>query len=96
MTTKDIHQYSNPQKVLENGIEIFGPNFELYISSRKDKKYTIIDPYTKRHVHFGQLPYEDFTKHGDEARRQRFLRRNARWKDAYEYSPAFLSYHLLW
>jgi hypothetical protein len=65
------------------------------ISSRKDKKYMIHD--NQGHVkHFGAWGYTDFTKTKDEDKRANFRRRNHMWKDAPEYSPANLSYNLLW
>ncbi len=47
-------------------------------------------------VHFGHPDYENFTDHGDLERRRLFRARNWRWKDAPLYSPASLSYYLLW
>ena len=65
------------------------------ISSRKDKKYMIHDD--QGHVkHFGLMGYQDFTKTKDKDKRANFRRRNHMWKDAPEYSPANLSYNLLW
>ena len=66
----------------------------VYPSSRKDKKYMIF--HNGKRVHFGQQGYEDFTMHHDEKRRQAFRSRNRRWKDAPMYTPAWLSYHILW
>jgi hypothetical protein len=95
---REILKYSDPVKVLEKLHHIFGKDsgIELFRSSRKDKKYAIINPYTFKVVHFGQMGYEDFTKTGDERRRELFKRRNHKWRDADPFSPAFLSYHLLW
>jgi len=47
-------------------------------------------------IHFGQMGYEDYTKHKDETRRDNFRKRNAKWSKAEKYSPAWLSYWLLW
>jgi hypothetical protein len=47
-------------------------------------------------IHFGQIPFDDYTKHGDDDRRKRFRDRNSKWANAKKYSPAWLSYHLLW
>jgi hypothetical protein len=47
-------------------------------------------------IHFGQMGYEDFTRHGDPVRRARFKTRNRRWATADKWTPAFLSYYLLW
>ena len=54
----------------------------------------IFNPDTHKWVYFGQVGYEDFTKHGDQIRRNNYLRRteNIRgdWKQN-EYSPNNLS-----
>jgi len=47
-------------------------------------------------VHFGSLLYQDYTKHKDKKRRENFRNRNKRWADADKYTPAHLSYYLLW
>ena len=45
--------------------------------------------------HFGST-MEDYSFHGDTKRRDNFLRRNHKWKDADIYTPAYASYTLLW
>jgi hypothetical protein len=47
-------------------------------------------------VHFGQMGYEDATKHYDLDRINRFKKRNWKWQNAPKYSPAYLSWYLLW
>ncbi len=47
-------------------------------------------------VHFGQMGYEDATKHYDLNRINRFKKRNWKWRNAPKYSPAYLSWYLLW
>jgi predicted solute-binding protein len=90
---QELKQYSNISKVQKQAKKL-GLN-PVEISSRKDKKYMIRDDHG--HLkHFGMMFAQDYTFHQDEKRRQSFLRRNHRWKDAPEYSPAFLSYYLLW
>lgn len=68
------------------------------MSTRKDKKYMIQDPNNKW-VHFGQMGYEDYTKHRDDNRRMNYLNRaskiKGRWKTN-KYSPNNLAIHLLW
>jgi len=64
-------------------------------STRKASKYMVQSPDGKM-VHFGASGMQDYTKHKDEARRQRFRQRNAKWADAPKWSPAWLSYYLLW
>ena len=88
----ELKQYSDPEYVMNKAQEL-GLN-PVHESSRKDKKYMVFDG-TKM-VHFGQMAYEDYTKHNDEKRRMNFRKRNHRWAHAPKYSPANLSYRLLW
>jgi hypothetical protein len=88
-----LKEYSNILKVQKLAKKL-GLN-PVEISTRKDKKYMVRDD--EGHVkHFGLMGYQDYTKHQDETRRNSFLRRNRRWENAPMYSPAWLSYHLLW
>jgi hypothetical protein len=66
----------------------------VHPSSQARFKYMVFNG--NKMVHFGSPSYQDYTKHHDERRRNSFNKRNARWKDAPRYSPAFLSYWLLW
>ena len=50
----------------------------------------------RKMVHFGQMGYEDATKHNDLDRINRFKKRNWKWQHAPKYSPAWLSWFLLW
>jgi hypothetical protein len=93
---KDIELYSNPQEVLRKTRKYFGKNTELYLSTRKNKKYMILNPNTNKMVHFGQIGYEDFTKHKDKKRRDAFKKRNAKWANADKYTSAYMSFVLLW
>lgn len=86
---------TDPQKALENLHHMYGPNVELYESTRKNKKYMVKSPDGKW-VHFGQKGYQDFTAHGDEKRRENFRKRNALWKNAPRWSPRHLAYWILW
>lgn len=91
-----IEKYSNPDKVFKLAKELYGDDVEIKLSTKKDKKYMILNPNNNKWVHFGQMGYEDYTKHNDKDRRDNFLLRNKKWENKPEYSPAFLSYHLLW
>ena len=88
----NINKYSNSSIVMKKAKELHLNPIQL--SSRKDKKYMVSD--AKKLIHFGQMGYEDYTKHHDEKRRELFRKRNHKWKDAEKYSPAWLSYYLLW
>ena len=46
-----------------------------YKSDKPEKKYYIITKDNKR-VYFGAAGYSDFTKHKDEARKQRYIKRH--------------------
>jgi len=50
----------------------------------------------KKLVHFGQMGYYDYSYHGDLKRRNNFKKRNIKWGYAPKYSPAWLSYYILW
>ena len=59
----------------------------------------IYDPNLNKWIHFGNLNFEDYTRHGNINRRYRYLKRatniKGNWKDN-KYSPNNLAIHLLW
>ena len=65
-------------------------------SNRKTKKYMMLNPMTLKYSHFGLNGSEDWTKHRNLDRLKNFRNRNKKWADAEMYSPAYLSYYLLW
>ena len=76
----------------------YGKDVELFHSTRKDKKFMVITPDGKM-IHFGAKDYPDFyldQTNKRYERRERFLKRNARWANADKYTPAHLSYYVLW
>ena len=89
----ELYKYSDPEEVNRRADELYLPG-PVHPSSRKDKKYMIFDG-TKM-VHFGQMGYEDATHHKNERRTSNFRKRNHRWASAPSWTPAWLSYHLLW
>jgi hypothetical protein len=93
----DLLKYSNPQKVLKR-LGKYLPGSRLYVSTRKNKKYMIQNP-EGTWIHFGQMGYEDFTKHHDDVRRINYIQRatniHGDWRDD-KYSPNNLALHLLW
>lgn len=97
---KILLKYSNPEIAQQNAIKYLGKDALLYISTRKNKKYMIRDKNNK-FIHFGSIepPYEDFTKHRNEARRQNYLKRTVNirgnWADN-PYSSNNLSREILW
>lgn len=94
----EIMKWSNPVQVKKNANKYFSEDVPIYLSNRKDKKYMLQNPYGVW-VHFGQIGFEDFTKHNDEKKRQNYLSRTAGIKGDWEenpYSPNNLSRSLLW
>ena len=89
---RELRNYSDPEYVM-NKAKMMGLN-PVHESSRKDKKYMVFDGRTM--VHFGQMGYEDATKHNDLDRIIRFKKRNWKWQNSPKYSPAWLSWFLLW
>ena len=90
---QELKKYSNPEYVMMKAHEM-GLN-PVQVSTRKDKKYMIYNS-NKKLVHFGQMGYEDYSYHGDLKRRNNFKKRNIKWGYAPKYTPAFLSFWLLW
>ena len=90
-----ICEVSNPEIVLKQLKKYYGDDVDLYFSSSKNKKYMVFDEEGKK-VHFGSIHHEDYTKHRDKQRRENFRNRNKKWKDADKYTPAHLSFYLLW
>ena len=90
-----ICEVSNPEIVLKQLKKYYGDDVDLYLSTSKNKKYMVFDEDGKK-IHFGDLRFCDYTKHQDKKRRENFRNRNRRWKDADKYTPAHLSYYLLW
>ncbi len=67
-----LREYSDPDYVMAKAQELgYNP---IHESSRKDKKYMVFDG--QRMIHFGQMFYEDYTKHLDPKRRINFRNRN--------------------
>jgi Family of unknown function (DUF5754) len=98
MPMKNILMYSNPIAVKKNIDKWLGYDVPLYISSKEDKKYMIQNPDGKW-IHFGQMGYEDFTKHNDPIRRQRYLNRATKIRGLWQYDPYSsnnLAIHGLW
>lgn len=98
MKTDPIWNVSNPSLVQKKAYEILGRDATIYRSKAKNKKYSIRNPQGQL-VNFGNIDYEDYTKHRNEERRQNYLKRSegikGNWKDN-KYSPNNLSRLLLW
>lgn len=98
MFKKPVSLYSNQTEVYRRAKKYLGKTAKIDISTKKDKKYMVKTPDGKI-VHFGQMGYEDFTKHKNKTRRKNYLTRSSRikgdWKQD-KYSANNLAIHLLW
>ena len=94
MRTKldELRLYSDPEIVAQKAQQL-GLN-PVHESSQARKKFMVFNG--EKMVSLGQMGYQDYTKHGDKKRRDNFRKRNHRWASAPRYSPAWLSYNLLW
>ena len=91
-----LSDYSNMNEAQRNATK-YDKQLVLKRSTRKDKKYMITA--NDKTVHFGQMGYEDYTKHKDEARRESYLKRaqaiRGNWRKD-KYSPNNLAINILW
>jgi hypothetical protein len=94
----EILKFSDPKKAIKNAIQYLKDNIVFGLSTKKTKKYMVQRPDGKW-IHFGEMGYEDFTKHQDDVRRQNYLKRTANmkgnWKDD-KYSANNLARNILW
>ena len=93
-----IRKYSNPTQVYRLAKKYLGKTAKIGLSTKKEKKYMGTTPDGKI-VHFGQMGYEDYTKHKNKTRRKNYLTRARRIKGDWKknkYSPNNLAIHLLW
>ena len=92
-----LETVSNPHEVYDKAFKMLGKDIAIKPSTRKDKKYMVKGKFSNdKWIHFGSLLYEDYTKHKDKERRERFRIRNHKWASAPTDSPMWLSYYLLW
>jgi len=96
---KRIKLYSNPRQAQRMAHKYLGKTAKLYPARNPAKKYSIFDPKNEKWVNFGQMGYEDFTKHHDKNRRKNYLTRTkymrGDWKGN-RYSANNLSRNILW
>ena len=97
--TKKLRKYSNPLQAQRRAYKYLGRSAKLYPARNSAKKYSIYDPKNEKWVNFGQIGYEDYTKHKDKKRRKSYLTRSrgmlGNWKKN-KYSANNLSIHILW
>ena len=96
---EDLFNWSDPHLAQKKAYKYLGNSADLFVSDKKNKKYQIYDPNNEKWISFGQMQYEDFTKHNDKKRQANYLKRASNikgdWKDN-PYSPNNLSIHILW
>ena len=69
-----LQKVSDIKRVIENFKKYIGDDEKsLYVSLKYNKKYMVID--NGKYIHFGDIYFPDFTKHQDEQRRRRYLKR---------------------
>jgi len=96
---KRLYKYSDPVQAQKMAYRYLGKTAKLYPASNKHKKYKIFDPKHQTWTNFGQLGYEDYTKHKDKARRKNYLTRSGKIKGNWKrnpYSANNLSMKVLW
>lgn len=96
---KILYKYSSPSQAQKMATKYLGKTAKLYPANNPVKKYRICDPVSKKWVNFGQLGYEDYTRHKDKTRRHNYLTRSAgmsgNWKKN-KFSKNNLSRRVLW
>ncbi len=95
----ELKKYSNIDIAQKKAYEYLGVDANLFISPLKTKKFRIYDPNNNKWVDFGAMGYQDYTKHEDEERRERYLKRATKIKGNWQdnpYSANNLSINILW
>jgi hypothetical protein len=94
-----LKKYSNPVVAQKKAYKYLGKSARLYPAKNPQKKYSIYDPHEEKWIEFGQIGYENFTKHKNKSRRKNYLTRTAKmrgnWKKN-KYSRNNLSRRILW
>jgi len=97
--SKKIYKFSNPKQAQKMAYRYLGKTARLYPANKDGKKYKICDRNNGNWVNFGQLGYEDYTKHKNKTRRKNYLTRTSRMSGDWEnnrYSANNLSRNILW
>ena len=96
---KKLVLVSDFKKAQENAEQFLGKDALLRLSHTKNKKYDVLNPSTGKYVSFGDIRYEDYTKHKDPVRRMSYLKRATKIKGKWsidKYSPNSLAINILW
>jgi len=96
---KALYAFSSPKQAQKMARAYLGASAQLYPAINTAKKYRICDPKLNKWVNFGQMGYQDYTRHKNKTRRKNYLTRTAgmlgNWKRN-KYSANNLSRHILW
>jgi hypothetical protein len=96
---KRLYLYSNPSLAQKMAYKYLGRTAKLYPARNPEKKYSIYDEKNDRWINFGQMGYEDYTKHHNKQRRKNYLTRTkfmkGNWRNN-RYSANNLSRNILW
>jgi Family of unknown function (DUF5754) len=96
---KRIRLYSTPKIAQKMAYKYLGRTAKLFPARNPEKKYSIYDKKNNKWVNFGQMGYEDYTKHHNKTRRKNYLTRTkfmrGDWKNN-KYSANNLSRNILW
>jgi glutathionyl-hydroquinone reductase len=94
-----LFKVSNLQTVRSKAKRLYGLRATIEVAQDGKHKYIFKIPSLHITRRFGDIHYEDFTKHKDPVRRQHYLERATKipgsWKQD-KYSKNNLSIHLLW
>ena len=94
-----LEGYSTPQIVYKKAKKYLGKDVNIKPSDNPKKKYMVLNPNTNKWIYFGEMGYEDHTKHNDPIRRENYLNRTANMKGNWKndkYSANNLSRNILW
>jgi hypothetical protein len=97
--SQKLRKYSTPKTAQHMAYKYLGKTAKLYPANNPQKKYKIYDSKNKKWVNFGQIGYEDFTKHKDKTRRRNYLTRTKSMRGDWKknrYSANNLSRNILW
>lgn len=97
--SRKLRRFSNPEKAQKMAYRYLGKTAKLYPARNPQKKYSIYDPKNDKWMNFGQIGYEDYTKHKDKNRRKNYLTRTRSMRGHWKrnpYSANNLSRQVLW
>ena len=97
--SRKLRRFSNPEQAQKMAYRYLGKTAKLYPARNPQKKYSIYDPKNDKWMNFGQIGYEDYTKHKDKNRRKNYLTRTRSMRGDWKrnpYSANNLSREVLW